>query len=170
MSNTPSEQSSTADKIVFILVNLIYCPFRIAYYIKRLASLKTYRVVLNWVKKQNLPLDTARELKLPFYLAGITSRGTVYALHTDDERYCILMKTWIFFGRKNFCGTFYCDEPLSESDFLPYKTYDQGCICIRGKYICLDRNGEEDYGLNFSELYVDKRHNDQLFEVNFMLN
>jgi hypothetical protein len=143
MSNTPKEEFSQADKIGFILVNLIYCPFRIAYYIKRFASLKTYRVMLDWVKKQNLPLDTARELKLPFYLAGITSRGTVYALHTDDARYCILMKTSIFLGRENFCGTLYCDRPLAIANEI---------ISIQGKYICRDRNGEEDYGPNFKAL------------------
>jgi hypothetical protein len=170
MSNTPEKQFSLAEKIGPIILHLICCPFTIAHYIQRFASLKTYRIVLDWVKKQNLPLDTARELKLPFYLAGITRRGTVYALHTDDDRYCILMKTWISPGRENFYGTFYCDEPLSKRDILPYRTYDCDCIRIQGKYICLDRKGEEDYGPNFQELYVDKRHNDQLFEVQYTLN
>ncbi len=170
MSNTREEQFSLAEKIGLIILYLICCPFTIAYYINRFASLKTYRVVLNWVKQQNLPLDTARELKLPFHLAGITRRGTVYALHTADARYCILMKTWISPGRENFYGTFYCNEPLSDRDFLTDKTDDQDCICIEEKYICINRNGQEDYGVNFRELYVHKSHNDQLFEVHFLLN
>ena len=159
-------------KIALVLFYVISCPWTIAHYIKRFASLKTYRVMLDWVKQQNLPLDTALELKLPFHLAGITWRGTVYALHTYDERYCILMKTWISPGRENFYGTFYCDRPLSDSDFIPYRIYDKDYIYIRirGTYICLDRNGKKDYDFNFKELYVDKRHNEQLFEVRFLLN
>ncbi|MUG96151.1 hypothetical protein F7734_28945 [Scytonema sp. UIC 10036] len=124
---------------------------------------------MDWVRTQNLPLNFARELQLPFGLACITQRGTVHTLHTADGRYCILMKTAIPF-RENFSGTFYCDRPLSESDFCSYQTYDQPCISIAGQYTCLDIKGEEDYNNDFQELYVVKRHNEQLFEVEYTLD
>ncbi len=161
MNNLPEEKPSLLEKIALGLFSVWRCYDRIMYERRKRVSLKKYQEVMDWVKKQNLPLDTARELKLPFYLAGITSRSTVYALHTDDERHCILMKTWISFGRENFYGTFYCDEPLAVGNEV---------ISIRGKYICRDRNGEEDYGPNFQALYITKRHNDQLFEVDYTLN
>jgi len=107
---------------------------------------------------------------LPQRLAHITQRGSVFVLHTADDRYCILMKTWIFSGRENFRGTFYCDEPLSENDFRNYPYENKNCIRIEGKYNCIDKNGKEDYGSNFKELYVSQNHNDQLFEVYYTLN
>ncbi|MEQ8467428.1 hypothetical protein [Coleofasciculus sp. E1-EBD-02] len=134
------------------------------------ASLNQYQEVLDWVKTQNLLLDTACELPLPQNLVHITQRGSVFVLHTADDRYCILMKTWIFSGRENFRGTFYCDEPLSENDFRNYPYENKNCIRIEGKYNCIDKNGKEDYGPNFKELYVSQNHNDQLFEVYYTLN
>ncbi|HBB30905.1 MAG TPA: hypothetical protein DDZ80_27870 [Cyanobacteria bacterium UBA8803] len=68
------------------------------YLSRKHASLAQYQEVMDWVKTQNLLLDTAQEIPLPPHLAQITQRGTVLVLHGADSRYCILMKTWIFFG------------------------------------------------------------------------
>ncbi len=140
------------------------------YLSRKHASLAQYQEVMDWVKTQNLPLDTAREIPLPPHLAQITQKGTILVLHTGDSRHCILMKTWIFSSRENFWGTLYCDESLSERDFLPYQSDKGQWISFQGKYICVDEKGVEDYGLNFWELYVSKCHNEQLFEVYYTLN
>ncbi|HBB35294.1 MAG TPA: hypothetical protein DC064_26750 [Cyanobacteria bacterium UBA9273] len=111
MNNLPEEKINLFQKIAFAPVVGLAKAWvgweQIMYERRKQVSLKKYQEVMDWVKKQNLPLDSARELKLPFYLAGITHRGKVSALHTDDARHYILMKTWISPGGKNFYATFY---------------------------------------------------------------
>ncbi|KAF3884162.1 MULTISPECIES: hypothetical protein [Nostocales] len=174
MNNKREEQESIIERILFVIFQAVFLVWQfygeITYRHRRRASVKKYQIVLDWVKARNRQQDTACELKLPHHLARITQRGTVFALHTADDRHCILLKTWIFPGRENFLGTFYCDQPLSHDDFLPYREYDMDCISIEGEYICLDLNGEEDYGPNFKRLYVTQQHNQQLFEVEYTLN
>lgn len=149
---------------------LLYCTvvLPLGYQCRKPASLKKYKDVLDWVKTQNLPLDTAKEIQLPRHLAYITQKGTVHALHSADNRYFVLMKTYILWGRENFLGTLYSEQPLSSSDWVA--GYDAECIRIQGTYNCVDEKGVEDYTPNFKELYVSKRHNDCLFEVYFLLN
>ncbi len=88
---------------------LLYCTvvLPIGYQLRKPASLKKYQDVLDWVKTQNLPLDTAKELPLPRHLAYITQRGTVHALHSADNRYFVLMKTYILYIVVSFCGSGY---------------------------------------------------------------
>lgn len=73
---------------------------------------RKHKDVIDWVKTQNIPLDTAKELQLPRHLAYTTQRGTVHALHSADNRYFVLMKTYILWGRENFFGTLYSEQPF----------------------------------------------------------
>jgi hypothetical protein len=171
MSNEPEEKPCLLHEVAFIIIfdSVLFLNSLIGD-IRKIVALRKYQNVLNWVKNQNLPLDFACELRLPRYLACLSQRGTVYALHTEDDRYCILLKTSIYLGRENFYGIFYCDHPLTENDFLPDQTYDRPGISIEGNYNCLDIHGDEDYGSNFRELYVVYEHSNQLFEVDYTLN
>ncbi len=146
MNNLPEEKIHLFQKIAFAPVVGLAKAWvgweQIMYERRKQVSLKKYQEVMDWVKKQNLPLDTARELKLPFYLAGITHGGKVSALHTDDARHYILMKTWISPGGKNFYATFYCDQPLAIDN-------DQ---------------------ITIGTLHIYQRYNDQLFEVDYIFS
>ncbi len=77
---------------ILIAVELIYWltqVFDIRYLCRQRTALIKYQGILNWVKTQNLPLDTSEALKLPDNLLGITHDDLVQVLHSSDDRHYI---------------------------------------------------------------------------------
>jgi hypothetical protein len=117
-------------------------------------SLKECQTVLDWITTQNLPLDMTHEFQLPPHLANITTNGKIQVIHKTDDRYCLLLKTYIG-GKDNFEGIFYCHPPVSEKVAV---IEDKTVIYIEGKY-CPE------------PFFVRKRYDDNYrFEVYFDLH
>ncbi|MFN6572216.1 hypothetical protein [Dendronalium sp. ChiSLP03b] len=133
--------------------------FRKAWYsYRRYLAIKKVPKILDWIKTQNLPLDTADGFELPYYLSRIDVLGFVEALHTSNDCYCIIIKLRVGL-RTDFQGILYCDSPLSSQDFG--KGYDDcDCIHIPGRY-------SSEYRYSFKNLVIIKRYNNHLFEVNY---
>ncbi len=126
---------------------------------RKRVSLDECKKVINWVKEQNIPADTACKLQLPPHLAGIAKENVVRAMHTRDGRYCILLKTYIGY-KHNFEGIFYSDSPLPESE-IALSCYGKNCIYIQGK---------DSWQYDFYELYVRNELADGRWEVYYNLN
>ena len=122
-------------------------------------SLDECQKVINWVKEQNIPSHKACQLQLPPHLAGIAKENVVQAIHTRDNRYCVLLKTYIGY-KQNFEGTFYSDSPLPESEIGP-SWYGNDCIYIEG---------EDSLKNGFFELYVRNKLADGRLEVYYNLS
>ncbi len=80
----------------------------------RLSALIKYQEIINWVKTQNLPLDTSEALKLPDHLLGITHDDLVQVLYSSDDRYyvVIMIKYHNSGIASRVKGIFACDAPL----------------------------------------------------------
>ena len=114
-----------------------------------------HNAILIWVAAQHLLPGTACELVLPPEWAHASHNGIIQAARTTDGRHCILMNQRVGW-KENFDGLFYCEEPLHSNEI------SESLTAI--PYISLSGLGI------FEELYITKRHNDQLFEVYFDLN
>ncbi|HAA30769.1 MAG TPA: hypothetical protein DCE56_27590 [Cyanobacteria bacterium UBA8553] len=143
----------TPKLMIYILFDLIKYKFR------KPISPNECKAVLDWVMALYLPRGTAWEFQLPDHLANITAQGTVEALRTVDNRYCVLLKTYIGF-KDNFEGTLYCNRPLSPNEIMG-EPQDGAYICIKGNYYPY---------YSFKELYVRKRHDNCRFEVYYDLH
>ena len=179
MNNLPSEKPSLAEQIALVIFDLWSCCKLITYFFydlyrykfrKRL-SLDECQRVMDWVMTQYIPRDSACELLLPPHLAEIIPplpddlaeiipQDIVEVLRTRDNRYCVLVKTYIGW-KDNFEGTFYCNKPLSEDELIKIDL-DRVYIHIKGQYY-------PTYYLH--HLYVRKSYDDnRRFEVYFDLH
>lgn len=111
--------------------------------------------VLAWTAEQ-LPAGTESELALPLRLAGLSRRGVVQAIRSDDRRICVLLKRTIGW-KDNFTGTLCCDGPLAPDEIVRGDVATADYVSLRGS-------------VHFNELYVAKRLGEGWFRVYFALN
>ncbi|MBK1987483.1 hypothetical protein A0J48_008025 [Sphaerospermopsis aphanizomenoides BCCUSP55] len=152
--------------LILIALQLIYPITKlfteIKYFFQRQAALKKHQEILNWVKTQNLPLDTSAGLQLPDHLLGITHDNLVKVLHSGDDKYYVAI---IINHSLNITGTTYkarglfvCDSPLNNK----YLSKIPGVchrINILGEY-------QKHYPLAWAfNLEVEHKYNDSLFAV-----
>jgi hypothetical protein len=149
-------------QVVYEVINSIV---DIKYFYKKRVALAKYQEILDWVKTQNLPLDTSQALKLPDHLANISHDGLVQVLHTSENTYCVaIMIKYTTGATQRVKGIFASDIPLNPRYLT--KIPD---ICHRinmlGEY-------QKPYKVAwaFTNLEVDKQYNDCLFEVHRQLN
>jgi hypothetical protein len=122
-------------------------------------SLSECQKVINWVKEQKIPANTVCQLQLPPHLAGIAKENVVQVIHTRDNRYCILLKTYIGY-KKNFEGIFYSDNPLPEDEIEP--SWDN--------YFFREYEGENSCKYDFYTLHIRNNLDDGRWEVYYNLS
>lgn len=153
--------------LLLIALQLIYPITKlfteIKYFFQKRAAFKKHQEIINWVKTQNLPLDTSADLKLPDNLLGITHDNLVKVLHSADDKYYVAI---IINHSLNITGTIYkarglfvCDSPLNNQ----YLTKIPGVchrINILGEY-------QKPYPVAwaFTNLEVEHKYNNYLFAV-----
>ncbi|MEA5554501.1 hypothetical protein VB713_26565 [Anabaena cylindrica UHCC 0172] len=141
-------------------VELKYC-------FRKRAALAKYQQILDWVKTQNIALDTSEDLKLPDHLLGITHNDLVQALHTLEDRYYVAMMinySSVMTGigtTRTIKGILACDVPL-QSRYLTKISNFRHRINILGEAVCPNQHKA---AWAFTNLEVDKRYNDCLFAV-----
>jgi hypothetical protein len=148
-------------RITHLFVDIKYC-------FRKRAALTKYQEILDWVKTQNIPLDTSEALKLPDHLLGITHDDLVQVLHTSEDRYYVAIminySSGITGTTNRVKGIFACDVPLKPRYLtkIPNICYR---INILGEY-------QKPYkaAWAFTNLEVDKQYNDCLFAVHRQLN
>ncbi len=149
-------------QVVYGIINSIV---DIKYFYKKRLALAKHQEILNWVKTQNLPLDTSQALKLPDHLVNISHDGLVQVLHTSEDNYCVgIMIKYTTDATQRVKGIFACDFPLTPRYLT--KIPD---ICHRinmlGEY-------QKPYKVAwaFTNLEVDKQYKDCLFAVHRQLS
>ncbi|MFN7413497.1 MAG: hypothetical protein ACK5RT_06245 [Dolichospermum sp.] len=154
---------------IFLSVQVVYwiisSILEIKYFYQKRLALAKYQEILDYVKTQNIPLDTSQSLKLPDHLVNISHDGLVQVLHTSEDTYCVaIMIKYITGATQRVEGIFTCDFPLTPRYLT--KIPD---ICHRihmlGEY-------QKPYKVAwaFTNLEVDKQYNDCLFAVRCHLN
>jgi hypothetical protein len=111
--------------------------------------------ILAWVTAQNVLPGTVRELTLPPALAHTSHNGVVQAARMTDGSHCVLSKKHVGW-KDNYEGLFFCERPLNSNELVKSPT-GTAFISLGGLGI-------------FEELYVRRRHSDNIFEVYFDLN
>lgn len=149
-------------QVVFAIINSI---LDIKYFYQKRLALAKYQEILNWVKTQNIPLDTSEALKLPDHLVNISHDGLVQVLHTSEDNYCVaIMIKYTTGATQRVKGIFAVDIPLN-----PRYLTKISDVCHRinmlGEY-------QKPYKVAwaFTNLQVDKQYNNCLFEVHRQLN
>jgi hypothetical protein len=153
--------------LILIALQLIYPITRlfteIKYFFQKRAALKKHQEILNWVKTQELPLDTSADLKLPDHLLGITHNDLIQVLHSADDKYYVaiiinhgLDRTGTTYKAR---GLFVCDVPLS-SQRLTKIPGVVNRINILGEY-----QKPYQFAWAFTNLEVEHKYNDCLFAV-----
>ena len=141
---------------IFLSVQVVYwiisSILEIKYFYQKRLALAKYQEILDYVKTQNIPLDTSQSLKLPDHLVNISHDELVQVLHTSEDTYCVaIMIKYTTGAAQRVEGIFTCD------------------ICHRinmlGEY-------QKPYKVAwaFTNLEVDKQYNDCLFAVHRQLN
>ena len=150
---------------VQIVSGIINSILDIKYFYQKRVALAKYQEILDYVKTQNLPLDTSEVLKLPDHLVNISHDGLVQVLHTSEDTYCVaIMIKYTTGATQRVEGIFTCDIPLTPRYLM--KIPD---ICHRinmlGEY-------QKPYKVAwaFTNLEVDKQYNDCLFAVHRQLS
>ncbi|MTJ52253.1 hypothetical protein FJR38_06010 [Anabaena sp. UHCC 0253] len=131
------------------------------FYQKRLALAKSQEI-LDWVKTQNIPLDTSESLKLPDHIVNISHDGLVQVLHTSEDSYCvaiIIQYKYTTGATRRAKGIFVCDFPLNHRYLTKIPDICHR-INILGEY-------QKPYKVAwaFTNLEVEKQYNDCLFAV-----
>ncbi|OBQ10381.1 hypothetical protein [Anabaena sp. AL09] len=149
-------------QVVYWIISSI---LEIKYFYQKRLALAKYQEILDYVKTQNIPLDTSQSLKLPDHLVNISHDGLVQVLHTSEDTYCVaIMIKYIPGATQRVEGIFTCDFPLTPRYLT--KIPD---ICHRinmlGEY-------QKPYKVAwaFTNLEVDKQYNDCLFAVHRQLS
>jgi hypothetical protein len=155
----------------FVLL-LVYIPswiinsiVNVKYLCQKRQALAKHQEILDWVKTQNIPLDSSEALKLPDYLANISYDGLVQALHTSEDTYYVaIMIKYTSDATQRVKGIFACDFPLT-ARYLT-KIPD---ICHR---INMLGESQKPYkaAWAFTNLEVDKQYNDCLYAVRRQLS
>jgi hypothetical protein len=154
---------------IFLSVQVVYwiisSILEIKYFYQKRLALAKYQEILDYVKTQNIPLDTSQSLKLPDHLVNISHDELVQVLHTSEDTYCVaIMIKYTTGATQRVEGIFTCDFPLTPRYLM--KIPD---ICHRinmlGEY-------QKPYKVAwaFTNLEVDKQYNDCLFAVHRHLN
>ena len=154
---------------IFLSVQVVYwiisSILEIKYFYQKRLALAKYQEILDYVKTQNIPLDTSQSLKLPDHLVNISHDELVQVLHTSEDTYCVaIMIKYTTGAAQRVEGIFTCDIPLTPRYLM--KIPD---ICHRinmlGEY-------QKPYKVAwaFTNLEVDKQYNDCLFAVHCHLN
>jgi len=154
---------------IFLSVQVVYwiisSILEIKYFYQKRLALAKYQEILDYVKTQNIPLDTSQSLKLPDHLVNISHDELVQVLHTSEDTYCVaIMIKYTTGATQRVEGIFTCDFPLTPRYLM--KIPD---ICHRinmlGEY-------QKPYKVAwaFTNLEVDKQYNDCLFAVHCHLN
>lgn len=152
-------------QVIYCLNNLL---LEVPYFLTKGVALKKYQEILDWVKTQELPLDTSKALKLPDHLAFISHNGLVQVLHTSDDHYCVVIMIQYLSGITGITmrvkGIFICDVPLTHKNLTKFPDRDAR-IDMLGEY-----QKPYEAAWAFTNLYVRKQYNDCLFEVHRQLN
>jgi len=150
---------------VQVVSGIINSILEIKYFYQKRLALAKYQEILDYVKTQNIPLDTSQSLKLPDHLVNISHDGLVQVLHTSEDTYCVaIMIKYTTGATQRVEGIFTCDIPLTPRYLM--KIPD---ICHRinmlGEY-------QKPYKVAwaFTNLEVDKQYNDCLFAVHRQLS
>lgn len=150
---------------VQVVSGIINSILDIKYFYQKRVALAKYQEILDYVKTQNIPLDTSQSLKLPDHLVNISHDGLVQVLHTSEDTYCVtIMIKYTPGAAQRVEGIFTCDIPLTPRYLM--KIPD---ICHRinmlGEY-------QKPYKVAwaFTNLEVDKQYNDCLFAVHRQLS
>ncbi|MTJ11647.1 hypothetical protein FJR11_03340 [Anabaena sp. UHCC 0187] len=153
---------------ILLSVQVVYWIFssilEIKYFYKKRVALAKYQEILDYVKTQNIPLDTSQALKLPDHLVNISHDGLVQVLHTSEDTYCVaIMIKYTTGATQRVKGIFASDIPLT-SRYLTKIPDICHRINILGEY-------QKPYKVAwaFTNLEVDKQYNDCLFEVHRQL-
>ncbi len=144
-------------QVVYGIINSI---LEIKYFYQKRVALVKYQEILDYVKTQNIPLDSSEALQLPNHLVNISHDGLVQVLHTSEYAYCVvIMIKSTTTTTQRVQGIFAGDVPLAPRHLT--KITD---ICHRinmlGEY-------QKPYKIAwaFTNLEVDKQYNDCLFAV-----
>lgn len=152
-------------QIIYRISNLLV---EIKYFFRKRAARTKYQEILEWVKTQNIPLDTSEALKLPDHLLGITHDDLVQVLHSSEDRYYVAIminySSGITGAKRRIKGIFACDVPL-EPRYLTKIPNVCHRINILGEYLKPYK-----FAWAFTNLEVDKQYNDFLFAVHRQLN
>jgi hypothetical protein len=149
---------------VQVVSGIINSILDIKYFYQKRVALAKYQEILNWVKTQNLPLDTSQALKLPDHLANISHDGLVQVLHTSEDTYCVaIMIKYTTGATQRVKGIFAGDIPLTPKYLTKIPDICHR-INILGEY-------QKPYKVAwaFTNLEVDKQYNDCLFAVHRQL-
>ncbi|MBD2295937.1 hypothetical protein H6G06_21275 [Anabaena sphaerica FACHB-251] len=155
-------------KSLYIIYQITHLFVEIKYCFRKRAALTKSQEILDWVKTQNIPLDTSEALKLPDHLLGITHDDLVQVLHTSEDRYYIAIminySSGITGTTHKVKGIFVCDAPLAPRYLTKIPNVCHR-INILGEY-------QKPYKVAwaFTNLEVEKQYNDCLFAVYRQLN
>jgi hypothetical protein len=157
----------------FVLL-LVYIPYwiitsivNVKYLCQKRQALAKHQEILDWVKTQNIPLDSSEALKLPDHLVHISYNGLVQALHTSEGTYCVaimIQNKYTISATYRVKGIFACDFPLTPRYLTKIPDICHR-INILGEY-------QKPYkaAWAFTNLEVDKQYNDCLFAVHRQLS
>ncbi len=153
---------------ILLSVQVVYWIFssilEIKYFYQKRIALAKYQEILDWVKTQNIPLDSSEALKLPDHLVNISHDGLVQVLHTSEDIYCVaIMIKYTTGATQRVKGIFASDIPLNPRYLTKIPDICHR-INILGEY-------QKPYKVAwaFTNLEVDKQYNDCLFEVHRQL-
>ena len=150
---------------VQVVSGIINSILEIKYFYQKRLALAKYQEILNWVKTQNIPLDTSQSLKLPDHLVNISHDGLVQVLHTSEDKYCVaIMIKYTITTTQQVKGIFTCDFPLTPRYLTKIPDICHQ-INMLGEY-------QKPYKVAwaFTNLEVDKQYNDCLFAVHRQLS
>jgi hypothetical protein len=151
----------TLFQIIYRISNLFV---KIKYCFRKRVALAKYQEILDYVKTQNIPLDSSEALKLPDHLVNISHDGLVQVLHTSEDTYCVaIMIKYTTGATQRVKGIFASDMPLTPKYLTKIPDICHR-INILGEY-------QKPYKVAwaFTNLEVDKQYNDCLFEVHRQL-
>ncbi|MEA5579241.1 hypothetical protein [Anabaena sp. UHCC 0451] len=155
-------------KSLYVIYWITHLFVEIKYFFRKRAALTKSQEILDWVKTQNLPLDTSETLKLPDHLLGITHDDLVQVLHTSEDRYYVAIminySSGITGTTHRVKGIFVCDAPLTPRYLTKIPNVCHR-INILGEY-------QKPYkaAWAFTNIEVLKQYNDCLFAVHRQLN
>ena len=154
---------------IFLSVQVVYwiisSILEIKYFYQKRLALAKYQEILDYVKTQNIPLDTSQSLKLPDHLVNISHDGLVQVLHTSEDTYCVtIMIKYTPGAAQRVEGIFTCDFPLTPRYLMKIPDICHR-INILGEY-------QKPYkaAWAFTNLEVDKQYNDCLYAVRRQLS
>ena len=148
-------------QVVYGIINSI---LEIKYFYQKRVALVKYQEILDYVKTQNIPLDSSEALQLPNHLVNISHDGLVQVLHTSEDIYCVaIMIKYTTGSTQRFKCIFASDIPLNPRYLTKIPDICHR-INILGEY-------QKPYKVAwaFTNLEVDKQYNDCLFEVHRQL-